>query len=197
MIRVSVFNDMSACTETEVERMLQSVPEPRRSQALAFKFTFGRFACLKSYLMLADLLEQEFGLKEFRIEVGEHGKPYLADHPEIHFNISHCQKAIAVVVSDQPVGIDVEAFRKASDSLIDKCMNASEKADIMSSDSPEQTFIAYWTRKEAVFKLFGTGITDNLHDILSEKVATDTTINPDLGYALSVAVYSKDSLGQS
>ena len=197
MIRVSVFNDMSACTDMEVERMVQSVPEPRRSQALAFKFKFGRFACLKSYLMLADLLEQEFGLKEFRIEVGKHGKPYLADHPEIHFNISHCQKAIAVVVADQPVGIDVEAFRSASDSLIDKCMNAREKADIMASDSPEQTFIAYWTRKEAVFKLFGTGITDNLHDILSEKVATDTTINPDLGYAISVAVYSKDSLGQS
>lgn len=197
MIRVSQFNDMSVCTDAEVERMVPLVPEPRRSQALSFKFTFGRFACLKSYLMLAALLQAEFGLEDFRIEIGEHGKPYLVDHPDIHFNISHCQKAIAVAVSDQPVGVDVEMFRKVNDSLIDKCMNEREKADIISSVSPEETFIAYWTRKEAAFKLFGTGITDNLHGILSEKVATDTTINRELGYAISVAAYNKEALAQS
>ena len=101
MIRVSVFDDMSLCTDQEVERMLASVPEPRRSQAMAYKHTFGRFASLKSYLMLAELLRSEFGLEEFRIETGEHGKPYLADYPDIHFNISHCRNAIAAVVSDR------------------------------------------------------------------------------------------------
>lgn len=197
MIRISLFDDMSLCTDAEVERMIPLVPEPRRSQALAFKHTFGRFACLKSYLMLAELLQKEFGLETFSIVAGEHGKPYLADHPDIHFNISHCQRAIAVAVSDQPVGIDVEIFRKVSDALVDKCMNENERADIMSSASPEESFIAYWTRKEAAFKLFGTGITDNLHGILSEKVATDTTINHELGYALSVAAYSDEAMAHS
>ena len=187
MINVSVFDDMSLCTDQEVEHMIPLVPEPRRSDALKFKHSFGRFACLKSYLMLADLLRSEFGLEEFRIETGEHGKPYLADHPEIHFNISHCRNAIAVVVSDQPVGIDVESFRNFSESLLDKTMNETEKADILSSRVPEEKFASYWTCKEAVFKMQGTGIIDNLHQILSGGVTTGTKINHEKGYALSVA----------
>lgn len=192
MIRISLFDDMSLCSDAQVERMIPLVPEPRRSQALAFKHTFGRFACLKSYLMLAELLQKEFGLETFRIEAGEHGKPYLAGHPEICFNISHCLKAVAVAVSDRPVGLDVESFRSCGDGLLDKTMNGSEKAEILASVNPEETFAAYWTRKEAVFKLMGTGITDNLHGILTDKTMTDTVINRDKGYAASVAVYSQD-----
>ena len=190
MIRVSVFDDMTLCTDAEVKRMLSLVAEPRRSQALQFKHTFGRFACLKSYLMLADLLNREFGVVDFSMETGEHGKPYIVDHKDIHFNISHCQRAVAVAVSDEPVGIDVESFRRFSNSLLDKTMNDSEKAEILASDNPEETFAAYWTRKEAVFKLVGTGITDNLHGILTDKTKTDTTINREKGYAVSVAVFN-------
>jgi 4'-phosphopantetheinyl transferase len=187
MISVKVFDDMDLCTDAEVERMLSLVPEPRRSQAMGFKHTFGRFACLKSYLMLAELLRSEFGLEEFRIETAEHGKPYLTDYPDIHFNISHCRNAIAVVVSDKPVGIDVESFRHFNDGLLDKSMNPTEKEEILKSDAPEETFASYWTRKEAVFKMQGTGITDNLHNILSGGVTTGTKINREKGYALSVA----------
>ena len=187
MIRVSVFDDMNLCTDAEVERMLTLVPEPRRSTALGFKHTFGRFACLKSYLMLAELLHEEFGLDEFSMETGKHGKPFLTGHPEIHFNISHCQKAIAVAVGDQPVGIDVESFRHFSESLLDKTMNPEEKAAILSSDSQEEKFASLWTCKEAVFKMQGTGITDNLHNILSGGVTTGTKLNLEKGYALSVA----------
>ena len=63
----------------------------------------------------------------------------------------------------------MEAFRIPSDSLLDKCMNAAEKAEILGSVAPDETFAAYWTCKEAVFKLYGTGITDNLHGILTLK----------------------------
>ena len=191
MINISVFDDMSLCTDAEVEHMVPLVPEPRRSDALKFKHTFGRFACLKAYLMLADLLHRDFSLDDFRIEIGEHGKPYLADNPDIWFNISHCKKAIAVVVGNQPVGIDVESFRHFGDGLLEKTMNESEKADILSSEMPEQTFASYWTRKEAVFKLMGTGITDNLHGILTDETRTDTTINQEKGYAVSVAVFNR------
>ena len=196
MIRVRVFDDMSLCTEAEVERMVALVPEPRRSDALRFKHTFGKFAALKSYLMLAAMLREEFQLEEILIGKGESGKPYLTNHPDIYFNISHCQKAIAVAVSDRPVGIDAESFRTVSSSLIDKTMNAAEKADILSSDTPLEIFASYWTRKEAVFKLSGTGITDNLHGILSHKTMTDTVVNREKGYAVSVAVYCQDSLAQ-
>ena len=63
MIRLCLSDDMSLCTDAEVERMLPLVPEPRRSQAMAFKHTFGRYASLKSYLMLASLLKETFGVE--------------------------------------------------------------------------------------------------------------------------------------
>lgn len=192
MIRLCLSDDMSLCTDAEVERMLPLVPEPRRSQAMAFKHTFGRYASLKSYLMLASLLKETFGVEHVEMAVGGHGKPYLADRPDIHFSISHCKDAIAVAVSDRPVGIDVESLRSFSDSLLDKTMNPAEKAHILSSPNPNETFISYWTRKEAVFKLMGTGITDNLHGILTDKTKTDTVVNPVKGYAVSVAMYSQD-----
>lgn len=192
MIRLRLFDDMRLCTDAEVERMLPLVPETRRSQAMAFKHTFGRFASLKSYLMLASLLKDTFGVERVEMAVGEHGKPYLAGRPDIHFNISHCKNAIAVAVSDRPVGIDAESLRSFSDSLLDKTMNPVEKALILSSPKPDEAFISYWTRKEAVFKLMGTGITDNLHGILTDKTKTDTVVNPDKGYAVSVAMYTQD-----
>ena len=96
-VSISLFDDMTLCTDEQVERMIPLVPEPRRSQALKFRHTFGRFACLKSYLMLSGLLESRFGIKDFKISIAEHGKPYLADYPNVHFSISHCQKAIAAI----------------------------------------------------------------------------------------------------
>jgi phosphopantetheine--protein transferase-like protein len=85
------------------------------------------------------------------------------------------------------VGIDVESFRHFSEGLLDKTMNPDEKAAILSSDSQEEKFASLWTCKEAVFKMQGTGITDNLHHILSGGVTTGTKINHEKGYALSVA----------
>lgn len=190
MLRVSLFDEMALCTDAEVERMLPLVPESRRSRAMEIGHLQGRFASLKSYLMLSSILKSDFSLDSFNIAVEEHGKPYLLDSPQIHFSISHCRSAIAVAVSDQPVGIDAESFRPVSDALLDKCMNADEKAAIISSGAREETFAAYWTRKEAVFKLLGTGITDNLHDILSTDAEIDTTINREKGYAVSIALFS-------
>lgn len=187
MIRVSVFSNMELCTPEQVESMIPLVPEPRRSRALEYSHTFGQFCCLKSYLMLAELLHENFGLESFEISAGEHGKPYLAEHPDIHFSISHCRSGIAVAVSNHPIGIDIESFRKVSPSLIDRCMNAQEKASILASDNMEKEFSIYWTRKEAVFKLLGTGITDNIRDILTDKTVTSTDIDNKKGYTVSVA----------
>ena len=89
---------------------------------------------------------------------GEHGKPYMTNYEGICFNISHCNEAVAVAVSDREVGIDVEGRRKFSDSLLQRAFNEEEQAAVHSSDDPEKEFARIWTRKEAWFKYTGTGI---------------------------------------
>ena len=51
---LTIFDDMSQVTETEVQRMLPLVDKQRREEALRYRFLFGQFACLKSWLMLKE-----------------------------------------------------------------------------------------------------------------------------------------------
>lgn len=184
---VSIFDDMAQITEEEILRLLPLVSDERREEALRYKHLFGQFACLKSYVMLREMLERQGFTHPFRFGHNEHGKPFLMDYPNIHFNLSHCKNGIAVVVSEQPVGIDIESYREASDSLLRYTMNEEERRIIRESDDPIRTFTEYWTKKEAVFKLRGTGITHDLHDLLKGDEMVETHVHCGNRYAYSIA----------
>ena len=68
---VSIFDDMTQVCEAEVQRMLPLVNEQRRSEALRYKHLFGQFACLKSWLMLKELLKPLEKDKSLKISLGE------------------------------------------------------------------------------------------------------------------------------
>lgn len=181
---------MEQCTAEEVSRMLPLVSGQRREQALKFRFTFGQYACLKAAVMLQGIIARmrpDIPLP-LTFNYNEHEKPFLADHPDLFFNISHCKNGIAVVVASHPVGIDIESFRDAEHGLLEMTMNPEERQQIASSEDPTAEFTRLWTRKEAVFKLRGTGITDNLHTALSGPERVDTKTNLTKQYAWSVAV---------
>lgn len=184
---VTLFDDMSQVTEAEVRRLLPLVDEQRRSEALRYRHVFGQFACLKSWLMLADMLKP-LGITNLEMNHNEHGKPFLVHHPDVHFNLSHCKNGIAVVVDYAPVGIDIESFHKDNVALVRKTMNPAEAEWIRSSSDPVEAFTQYWTKKEAVLKLRGTGISTDLHPVLDgEGYRLETYTHREKRYAWSVA----------
>ena len=167
--------------------MLPLVDSQRRDEALRYKHLFGQFACLKSWLMLKELITP-LGINNLEMGYNEHGKPFLVHHPELHFNLSHCKNGIAVVVDLSPVGIDIESCRRSNTALIDRTMNPAEAEWIRASSDPVETFTQFWTKKEAVLKLRGTGITDDLHLTLNgEGYRLETHLNHEKRYAWSVA----------
>ena len=193
-----IFDHMHLGTDEAVREMLPLVSEQRRQQALRYSHTFGRFCCLKSYLMLLELLSAVYPeLDTSKPEFGytAQGKPFLLARPDIHFSISHTKNAILVAISDAPIGVDIEAFRSPSAALIARTMNATEQAAIAASAAatleppatPEALFSAIWTRKEAVLKLRGTGIEGDLREVLSGSETILTRIFPRKGYAFSIA----------
>lgn len=190
-IEVYVFDNMAVISEEEIQRLLPLVSEERREEALCYKHLFGQFACLKSYVMLREMLERQGLTHPFHFGYNEHGKPFLRDHPDVHFNLSHCKNGIAVVVSDQPIGIDIESYREASDSLLRYTMNEEERRIIQESGDPIRTFTEYWTKKEAVFKLRGTGITHDLHELLLGDEHVTTFVNNEKRYAYSIATHTR------
>lgn len=154
-VKVAIFDRMEECTEAEVARLLPLVSAQRREQALQFKHTFGQFCCLKSWLMLQELMANgKCPMAHWRYN--EHGKPYIENGP--FFSISHCKESIAVAVDEQPVGVDIEGIRHAYDELIRRTMNEEEQAEIVAAEDRDRAFTRFWTQKEAIVKCLGTGI---------------------------------------
>ena len=63
--------------------------------------------------LIFDLLSQEYGINEnVVLSEGSCGKPYLSNYPFVHFNLSHCDKGVACMISDSAVGIDITSVKK-------------------------------------------------------------------------------------
>ncbi|MBQ7419274.1 MAG: 4'-phosphopantetheinyl transferase superfamily protein [Prevotella sp.] len=166
---------------------LPLLSDQRREQALKFKHEQGRKTCAAAYLLLCEGLRKEYGITEKPIfEYGTYGKPFIKGHSEIHFNLSHCREAVVCVVSDRPVGVDVESIREFKESLVHYTMNDDEVVRITQSTSPAMEFIRLWTMKEAVLKLSGEGIRNNLKTVLTGQEQIETVVNVEKSYVYSV-----------
>lgn len=192
-MKILVQDNLSAYSAEALERDLQLLPPWRRKQAMEYKFSEGKRNCALAYLLLCRALREEYGITDSpSFIISEHGKPSLAGYPDIHFNLSHCPTAVICAVSGHPVGVDIESVtRKASNSLINYTMNEDEQK--MIANSREHTFLRLWTMKEALVKLRGTGLHDNIPELLSPRNITDisftTEEHPNRGYIFSIAQY--------
>lgn len=150
-----------------LQRSIDALPQWRREVVLRFTQELGRRQSLLAYQLLCDGLRQDFGIDTPpRFRMGAHGKPFLPDYPQIHFNLSHCREAVACAVDTEPVGIDIETYRLPSDRVLRYAMNEDEQRRIRESVNPRRTFTILWTQKEALVKLSGEGITHALPGLL-------------------------------
>lgn len=186
----------------ELQRLIDTLPSWRREQAEKFKFESGKRECTVSYLLLCDMLREHFLITEQpSFTTGEHGKPQLQfQHTDrmIHFNLSHCKKAIACIVSDDSeVGIDVECLGRYSERLTNYCMGTDEVKAINEAADSDELFTRLWTQKEALLKFTGEGIVDDMKTVLSsfrmEEVSLETHVFPQKGYAYSMVQKRKHS----
>ena len=96
---------------------------------------------------------------------GPHGKPRLVGTPDLQFSIAHTAGWAAVAVGrDAPVGVDVEQVGPWAESDLDDVARLAlapvERAVLAGRPAEERAvaFTTYWTRKEAVVKAVGTGL---------------------------------------
>ncbi|MBR2284530.1 MAG: 4'-phosphopantetheinyl transferase superfamily protein [Ruminococcus sp.] len=95
-----------------------------------------------------------------QLAYGEHGKPYLPEHPELHFNLSHTVGAAACLVSQAECGVDIERVRTMRENVLRRAYSPAEQQLVLSAPEPERDmlFTRLWTLKEAYVKALGTGI---------------------------------------
>lgn len=159
---IDIFN------EDFIEDCASFFPGWRKDKMLQYKHLKGRVQNGLAYLLLIKALREEGIFKELpEFSYNEHGKPFLKNYPEWYFNISHCKTAVCCVLSKKEIGIDIEEISVYKESLANYICNENEFSELQKSENQTEDFYKLWTRKEAVFKMLGTGITKEIKNILN------------------------------
>ncbi len=93
------------------------------------------------------------------------GKPYFAEFPEIHFNLSHCRGMAVCLLSNYECGVDVEQCRNMRPRVVQKIFTPDEQEALQTSDNPDFLFTRIWTLKESYVKAIGKGIAYPMHTL--------------------------------
>ncbi|MBT5455802.1 MAG: 4'-phosphopantetheinyl transferase superfamily protein, partial [Rhodospirillaceae bacterium] len=119
-------------------------------------------------LVLASYLDGEPG--DIAFEYDTYNKPFLPPDrltEPLHFNLSHSDEAMLLAVSGvSAMGIDVEAIKPLDDivQVARRFFEPTETAALLALPEADQlsAFYRCWTRKEAVLKAVGTGLSTPL-----------------------------------
>lgn len=169
-----------------------------RQEALRYKHMTGR----RESVMAFRLLQEMTGIRDLEFVIGEHGKPSIKGHPELHFNLSHCHCAVACAVDDAPVGVDIERVGRYKRFLAE-CTLSDDEFHHIHYSSPDTSvprpsaetdllFTVLWTKKEALIKLLGIGIgsAEHIRNVLADydgKVLFDTVVDKSGRYVCTEA----------
>lgn len=155
-------------------------------------------------ILLARFLNLE--PSEINLKKDQNKKLYVEEtgFSGIKFNVSHSGKWILISLDDRDNGVDIEQVNAffTYQNLLPLTCSQQEQLAISNSTEPVQSFFEMWTRKEALLKATGTGITDELaripavngtHQspaaiISSEKDWTVTSFWVDANHIASVAI---------
>ncbi|MBE5757183.1 MAG: hypothetical protein E7342_05205 [Clostridiales bacterium] len=88
----------------------------------------------------------------------EFGKLYIENNP-IYFNISHSQNVVAIAISNENVGVDVEVIKDKKFSNINKNVFGNEILK-------KEDFFALWTKAESFVKYNANSILLSLKHII-------------------------------
>jgi len=154
----------------QVHRLGETLAEDERERAAAFRFAHLRARFVVTRAVVRQLLARYVGAgatpSSLRFRYGAFGKPSLIETHEdvpLSFNVSHSDElALIAVARGRDVGVDVEGVRAIAnaDGIAERYFCAPEREALRSSQDESKTtlFLTYWTRKEALLKATGDGL---------------------------------------
>lgn len=173
---IYLFERLERYSDEAYQQDLASLPDWRREKALRYKKLDDRKRCVLAFALLQHALREEYGITEVpEFVYNEFGKPSLPNLP-IHFSLSHCKDAVACAVSDQNIGVDVESIVAYNPDVARKVCSKEELAMLEQSDKKDLEFSTMWTKKEAVAKYEGFGLSVPLSKLDIQRYSLDTNV---------------------
>lgn len=156
--------DLDAVTLQRYERVL-ATEELRRAGRFVFPILAQRFIAAHGRMreILGGFLDQDPASLGFLTNA--YGKPELIEG-QVHFSLSHTGDLAALAVAAFPLGLDIEIKRPVSRDLPERYFSPTERQGLRDlTDEPwRDAFFRCWTRKEAVIKALGLGLSFPLSD---------------------------------
>jgi 4'-phosphopantetheinyl transferase len=169
--------------EAERGRLFAYLSEDEVARALRFVFDRDRQRYVVARGRMREILARVLGVTAdaLRFSYSSHGKPSLsAASAPLHFNLSHSEGLAALGVSRaRELGVDVEHVRPLKEDIAERFFSRGEVAALRALPEDQQlaAFYRCWTRKEAVVKAIGEGLSRPLDSF-------DVTLDPDAAHLL-------------
>jgi len=107
--------------------------------------------------LLLNYALDEIGIIDPVFSTDKYGKPYLKNYSDVHFNLSHSERYVACIVSDSPVGVDIEYIHDINLNLAKRFFYGSEYDYILNNNNAKKAFFELWVLKESYMKMTGLG----------------------------------------
>ena len=173
-VEIVAVNIHKAPSQGMLQRMFESVSEPRREQARKFRFQQDAIRSLVGELLLCSLLKEKHGCLESELvfEKNAYGKPLLVSPFTQHFNVSHSGDWVVCGLHASEIGVDVEVLKPIEVEHFSRIFTTQEMEWLMSlaaGDDRLRGFYSLWTLKESYIKAVGQGLSMPLDsfDVLS------------------------------
>lgn len=149
---------ISGLSEEEMQRALPLLPRERLEKIERTKQKKSQVESICAGLLLEYALqEQDLKGAELTFLKNADGKPYIAEYPELFYNLSHSKEYVALVMDEHPVGVDVEGLRMGYQKLVNRFF-AEDEVTALQERWSDQLFTKLWTRKESYLKATGFGM---------------------------------------
>lgn len=135
-----------------LEKLLSVVPKTERLRIRRIRNQEKQFQSAAAWALLSHVENLDENTETAR---DEDGKPHILGKKS-YISLSHCENCVAVAVSDERIGIDVEQIKNSyPEAVASRVFSAKTREEIENADDPAREFYIRWTQYESFVKAFG------------------------------------------
>lgn len=149
----------------KLEKVQNLLPDFRLEKIQKLSLEKDKKLSAAAYFLLERALKKhKINIKNFKWEETKNGKPFLSDCP-LKFSLSHSGNYVAVALSKNEVGIDVQEMKEVDPKITNLVFNEDDHRFYNDSNDKLHAFYKIWTCKEALIKMSDDGLAKPLKQV--------------------------------